>query len=586
MVWDAIKHAAWQSYKQITDFYWRKLDREFKEKPDFKTANAIRRAAFADMIIDLYNNDERSLWMVFQDPKVRKYIKMEMRDMTNSFISTLTEKGADARLMSMMVPEYQLEEYDKTHDTAYAVPAKYSHELQIPSEEDMATEFEAYQVFVKTHYGQSSKGEKRPINSSDDSGNETEASNAKTPKKERPTDTTTKKPEQDLSLIEEEEANQSQPIMDVDTRAGGASNPSGHHGTFHGDTHINKIWEKNRWEREYIHSENEFCATTYWGMSKYNSDFLEDDTPYVKDFSLVEGTKTGLVCLDEGFANKSMAYPYNADSYSSVTDLVYGVPINFYVRDFLDYKTLNGTSGRLRYYNRIVLESITVDITIHTKAGGFNKNEWYINNIFGTESDRTSCRNAEKDFTWIPRYFVFRDAEGDYTSQGLIKFNSEYQTAGTEAKPSFKLRSLKQKDKTATVVTNKFSFTRKVASGGPYFLTPNKLWDLRNSSISTLINEIEGQSADNTGNLQKWPEFLNLIIAPIMSDMIMFKVAAGVAITPNFHSQFHIKCSAKWSARDNSTVQQTVGNMRIKDDPFYRMNENLKQEITSQINTR
>lgn len=590
MVWDAIKTAAWNTYKQVSDYYWRKLEFELKEKPNLKTANAIRRAAFIHMVEDLYRNNQNSLWMVFQDPKVKKYIKMELQDMTTAFINTVTEWGGDAIVISKSVPEYQLELYDKTHDTGYHVPAKFSQELEIPSAEDMRTEFDAYQVFVNQNYGKSSKGDnKRPINSSDDSGNETEVSN--TPKKIKPTETTTKKPEKDLSIIEEEkEGDKTQPIMDVDTRAGGASNPSGHHGTFHGNTQINKIWEKNRWEREFIHSENEKTMVTYWAMSAFNSDFLADDKPFVKDYSTTGGTtKTGIVFLDDGYTNITMKYPHNSETGSSVSDLVYATPINFYVRNFLDYKTLNVDGGRLRLYNRIILESITVDITIHTKAGGFNKNEWYLQKMLTDQTEINRIRESYKDFTWVPRYFVFRDAEGDYGTQGLIKANSEFTSPLIENTPSHKIRSLKLKDKTSTVVTNKFSFTRQVASGGPYFLTANKIWELRNSSISSLINEIEGQSADASGNLQKWPEYLNLLIAPLNADMITFRInnsnGTGVVITPNFHTEFHIKCSAKWSARDNSTVQQTVGAARIKDDPFFMMNEDLKQEITHQINT-
>ena len=587
MVWEAVKKTAWNIYRQITNHYWNKLERQFKENPNYKTAKKIRQAAFADLIVDLYTNDERSLWMLFQDPKVRKYIKMEMEDLTSSFINTLKEKGADSKIISMMVPEYQLQLYDYNHETSYYVPQKYSSELEIPSHDDMKTEFEAYEVFAKQNYGQSSKGDKRPINSSDDSGNETEVSN--TPKKIKPADTTTKKPEQDLSLIEEEnEGEKSQPIMDVDQRAGGASNPSGHHGTFHGNTQINKIWEKNRWEREFIHSENEKTVTSYWGMSTWKSDFQLDDKPFATNYSIATGTKTGLVLMDEGYANKNMGHPYNTDTYAAFSDLVYAQPINLYVRNFFDYKTLNSTGGRLRYYNRIILESITVDITIHTKAGGFNTNEWYLRKMLTTQQEIDRIKQTYKDFTWAPRYFVHRDAEGDYSTNGLIKLNSEYTDAATEQLPSLKIKSLKKKDKTSTVVSNKFSFTREVSSGGPYFLTPEKLFSLRDRSISTLINEIEGQSADASGNLQKWPEFFNLLIAPLNSDMITFHIdntnGSGVAITPNFHTEFHIKCSAKWSARDNSQVTPTIG-VRIKDDPFYTMNEDLKQEITHQINT-
>lgn len=169
-------------------------------------------------------------------------------------------------------------------------------------------------------------------------------------------------------------------------------------------------------------------------------------------------------------------------------------------------------------------------------------------------------RESVKDLTWKPQYLVYRDADGEYsTSAGQIPPNSEFGNPSTEMTPSRKLQSIRKKDRNIDIVSNGFSFTRKVEAGGPYFLTPSKIWELRLTSISSLINEIEGQSADSSGNLLKWPELFNFLIAPLNADMVMARGGGSAAITPNFHTEFHIKTSATWLAHQNSQVNSTIG---------------------------
>lgn len=101
-------------------------------------------------------------------------------------------------------------------------------------------------------------------------------------------------------------------------------------------------------------------------------------------------------------------------------------------------------------------------------------------------------------------------------------------------KPSLKVQSVRKKDRTTDLVSKGFTFTRKVTSAGPYFKTADKIWSLRNTSISTLINEIEGQSADSSGNLVKWPKYFNFLVGPLNADMVMCKANndSSGAITP------------------------------------------------------
>ena len=199
-----------------------------------------------------------------------------------------------------------------------------------------------------------------------------------------------------------------------------------------------------------------------------------------------------------------------------------------------------------------------------------------------TDPSVDDMRAAIKDLTWKPQYLVYRDSDGDFASNGLIKPNPEYETTDTEALPSRKLQSLRKKDKTIDIVSDGFSFTRKITSGGPYYITPDKVWSLRDKSMSSLINEIEGQSADSSRNLIKWPEYFNFLIAPLNADMVMCKGTNNAAITPNFHTEVHVKTTATWLCMSNAKVSSTIG---FKSDPYYKANADYNMSVIQHSNT-
>lgn len=88
-----------------------------------------------------------------------------------------------------------------------------------------------------------------------------------------------------------------------------------------------------------------------------------------------------------------------------------------------------------------------------------------------------------------------------------------------------------------------------------YYLKLNKIWELRDTNIAALINEIEGQSANSTGNLEKWREYFNFLIAPLNAGTVLCrKEGKTAAATSNFHTEFHIKATATWLCMQNAQV--------------------------------
>lgn len=198
-------------------------------------------------------------------------------------------------------------------------------------------------------------------------------------------------------------------------------------------------------------------------MSKFVSDY-DFDPPELKDILI--GTKnTGILEFKGGGTNTTMEHTYNAIIDTSIANQVYCKAINFKVRDFIDHKILTATGGRLRGYKKISLAEINVEVEISTRKGSAFENEWYLAKWTGIQPNRASMNFARKDLTWKPQYLVYRDAEGDHALNGLIKDNPEWEAAATEAVPSFKLQSVRKKDRTTDIVNNAFSFTRKVTSG-------------------------------------------------------------------------------------------------------------------------
>lgn len=117
--------------------------------------------------------------------------------------------------------------------------------------------------------------------------------------------------------------------------------------------------------------------------------------------------------------NETKNYPFNQIIQTSFANQLNAKPINFYVRDFIDHITLTENGGRLRNYEKLSLAYIHVEIEIISHKGSAFDNAWYKsrwNNLgagYPTIGELLLGANS-KNLTWIPRYFVHRDASGEY----------------------------------------------------------------------------------------------------------------------------------------------------------------------------
>lgn len=587
---DAAKQTLWTIYDQIATTFIRKYEFSARKEPNENNKKILANALMADMILTTYRKNPDSMQLLLGDPRIQKYFKVSQENLNEYVISILEDNNVPAEYIAAVIPHDTLVAHDVLDKTTYSeIDNLGEFERLRKNKQQLEAELDAYEAYAENNLRTSipidkPTGGKRPaINKGDD-----DVLNKKIrPKDPTPEDiqiseiSSSDQENLNLEQLFTEDPTTTEPAnMEVDSKNAGTTS-LGHHGSYFGNTQRNASYERSRFEREVIKTHRRRDEVHYWGMSRFTTDFDGINEPSSGDV-LNGAVKTGVQLFNVGFLNNSLQYPYNTAAECSMAPLVYGVPINFMVRDFIDFKTLTGTSGRLRQYEKISLAEIHVEIEIHTRKGSAFDNEWFLSRWSATTiASKETLRAAKKDLTWNPNYFIFRDANGEYAANGLIKPNPEYQSPGTEAKPSFKLASLVKKDRTSDIVSKAFSFTRKVTSGGPYYLTPDKIWSLRDTSISLLINEIEGQSADASGNLVKWPEYFNFIIAPLNADMVLapaLGTPTSALITPNFHTELHIKTSATWLAMQSSQTTDTVGR---KIDPYYKANSMLNQETVS-----
>lgn len=606
-IYDHATKAAWYTYKTVSDYFIRRYEWYMKKNPSQETAKTMNRILFTDLVINTYKRSPETAWMLLRDPRVQKYIKLSGSDMADEMIGILRGELAPKEYIAAIMPENYLTEYDLTHRTKYSEIENFGKYSKMHKDKEMMdAEMDAYNAFSESYDSykppiNTSEGAEKKSKTSDDkevpkNSNQIEAPEEE-PKRKTPasttttTTTTTTKP--------------SEPVlpapMEVDqARQAGGSNSIGHHGSFYGNTARNAGFEKSRYERDIVKSHLRKDLITYWGMSKFVTDY--NTQPQLVDDMLFGGKKTGVLSIRKpaltGNQNASLEFPYQTkNTHLSLCNQVYGQYINLLVNDFLDYKTLNATGGKLRQYRKLSLDEIHVEFEIHTRKGSAFENECYVNEWDrGTDGDlpsRAELRGTFKDLTWSPQYLIYRDAAGFFsTSNSNIPNNPEYVTPATEEDPPRKLQSLKLRDQNIDIVSKGFSFTRKVQAGGPYYITPSQLWNIRISNIASLINEIEGQSADSTGVLTKWPEYFNFLIAPLNADMVMCTSDNNnkAFITPNFHTEIHMKCTSTWFCMDSTlgpnqdaARMQTVNEIKL--DPYYKANSDLNQEILYKIGT-
>ena len=388
--------------------------------------------------------------------------------------------------------------------------------------------------------------------------------------------------------------------MEIDPQpqsfSSGASTAIGHHGSYFGHGDKNKGYEKWRLERDVIKTKNRKDIVKWWPLSEHVTHYDEGMAPAsMKPLTstLFPGLRSGMLAANHGWT----ANDYNGSNSISVCNQVVAHPFNFIVQDFIDPLHLRKLGGRMREWKKVSLISIHVEIEIHTRIGNYLDQDLMIARLGpltggpedGPSTEIMRRRQDNNLHSWAPSYLFFRDVDGDYsTDMSNIPPNVEFSSSASGTpNPPRHLQYVKQLDKNINIVKDNYSFTRKIQAGGPYFLTPEKVWELRKTNIAALINEIESQGADASGNLNKWPEYFNLLCAPTNSDMFWFELRnRWSGVCTNFHTEFHIRTSGTWACYDReqsvplqlSTPALSISK-NIKSDPYYDANVRLNKEI-------
>ncbi len=418
------------------------------------------------------------------------------------------------------------------------------------------------------------------INSSTNSS--TDSPVRKEPKKVPGRDMSSSSTKKDDTQVDQE--------MEVQLSSSGMTNALGHRGSFVGTTQRSVGYEEYRYERNDFYSIKRKDMTIYWSMSSDEPGY-DYGIPTVAPH-MVGTFRSGLVF--QKIVNKVMQYPYGHDSLVSLSGLVNAVPLNFLLWDFFDDKLLTSNGGKLREYKKLSLLKIHVDITISTQHTSAFNNAYYITTWKEHPLDPPVDMNASYDLSkypnksWDPKYLIFRDVYGDYlNSDNIIPLSSDEFNGGTN-KPPRNVQKLQQEDHTISVVGNKFTFTKEVQAGGPYFITPANIWASRERTISNIINEIEGQSSAGSGMLSRFPEFFSFLIAPLNAPIAsMDNGQAGnryTTFTPNIYTQLHVKTRGEWLGIDYQGGTFTIPTT-LKSDPYFQSESNFNAELSHQFST-
>lgn len=397
---------------------------------------------------------------------------------------------------------------------------------------------------------------------------------------------------------------------DVEQRAMGApgADVHGHKGRWRGTTASNIPAEIAAREIETYETYRHNSQGVWWYM---NDDVVDNCRP-TGTFSEFAITSNGVAgpsgvlkaVLNDLTANRQdLSSYYQLSKNTPISEGVIGTPLNFKVCDFLRHRDINMTGGEFRNYHRISLSKISVHIKIRTidQSVFANHFKWgwlYRQNNEGIPIQDGTLLGPEykrESITWSPKYMVYRDVYGEHidVQTGLIphRFNNP------------NLSELRHEQHNVAIVNDEISFSREIKAGGPYYFTPDTLWAQRDNSIDKFINAIEGQAHEGQGLLLPWPEYSNMLVAPIgipMDTMNILRTANPVTwytlFTPSYHTIFEITHRATFHL-DKRLYKQShfeglppapavrTVELTLKSDPYYQKEADYKFETNNLVTT-
>lgn len=343
---------------------------------------------------------------------------------------------------------------------------------------------------------------------------------------------------------------------------------SGSLGKYRGNTSTKIGWEKYYFERDVFHSRKIHTKDLLWGFSSFP--ILDVNGKFIRlsKWSNCYGVVYRPIPITNDPALLNIFYDFGPDSHclTSMTDHCYSHAINFSVGDFFDNKVLSFKGGALRNFVKVTLVKFSVKIEIKTRNKSILElNNQIFNNIekySGADPVLSNYNNprSEQQPRLNEKYWIYRDINGDYIDQTTL----DIPYAPPDAKAGVTVDALPRTchqirayDNNLCVCSDDepFYFEREISPQGPYYITPQKLFDLRTSNMAVLVNTIEHQYGSSP-IISSLPEYYNLLIVPCNVDWYQtsqYKVGGtdaspinGCVVLSNMSTQLAITCCATW----------------------------------------
>lgn len=310
-----------------------------------------------------------------------------------------------------------------------------------------------------------------------------------------------------------------------------SSGNSGALGTFRGNTSTKIGFEKYFFERDVFHTRKIINRDLLWGFSSWPINDVNDNHLKLKKWSNCYGIvyRPEVTGNDLQYLNIFNMFSKDANDsqyeyYVSPSDHCYSHAINFSVGDFIDKKILSAKGGALRNFLKVRLIKFAVKIQFITRtfnAAELNNGLFHVAERY-TNSDPVYSKHqnleSSSHLTQQHRYYVYRDKNGDYFDADKLHIPNvpPDAVAGTTVdKLPRTCHQIRAYDNNLCVCSDSepFYFEREIKPQGTYYITPQKIWDMRQSDISNLVNVIENQFGSSS-IIDSEPEYYSLLVVP------------------------------------------------------------------------
>lgn len=349
----------------------------------------------------------------------------------------------------------------------------------------------------------------------------------------------------------------------------GGSSSQGKLGKYKGNASTKSGWENYYFERDILHSRKILSRDLLWGFSSFTTQDLDGKGITLNKWGNCFGQvyRPEVKGNDARLSNIFNSFNTQGETYVSVSDNCYSHAINFSVGDFFDKKVLSEKGGALRNFAKVTLVKFAVKVQIITRRKStvdWNNGMYHCAEranpgaapAFSVHTNYESVQSTPPD----TKYWIYRDKNGDYIDAAKLDIPNTPPDAADGAlqdKLPRTCHQIRAYDNNLCVCSDSepFYFEREISPNGPYYITPQKIWDIRQNNMAVLVNTIEHQYG-SSNIISSLPEYYNLLIVPCNVDWYQSHLirlggtdadpTRGHLINSDIATQLAITCTATW----------------------------------------